>query len=369
MPPSAELPGGARFQYSDHLVRLVAEAHAAAAVLARGPASVLSQAGEHARRRAALWSARLDGSPIEDETARGVDERSPSDPVSPLVGGAASGEGGWARALKLDGLASQDVAAVEYANLLTAWEAEPALAADVLERPSGVLVELHGLICQDLVAPEVVGRPRRTVQAVHDGSQGKMLYAPPAPERLPALLAQLLDWVGVASATRPDLILAGVVHERLLEWQPFEAGNGRTARAFTRVLLRARGLDPHGLALPEHTWITDPLAYYGEVAATIRRRGDLTRWLERYAEAVVEGLDRVAGQAGPWAGSPLLAEDAVRAVVSELGADKSFTLTEVASRAGVGRDVALTVLRSGPARTLVWSEPGSQGLRYRRRDD
>lgn len=368
MPSSADLPGGAWFRYSDHLVRLLAEAQAHAAVLARAPVADLAGAAERARRQAARWSARLDGSPLEEETVEGVDVRTPLDPLPSQVQAGAPDGNGWARALKLEGLATQDVTAVEYRNLLGSWDAEAGLAADVLDRPSGVLVALHELICSGLIAPEVVGRPRRTAQALHDGAQGKMLYATVEPERVPELLEELLAWVGQASASRPDLILAGVVHERLLEWQPFEAANGRTARAMARVLLRARGLDPLGLALPERVWVADPLAYYAEVAASIRRRGDLTPWLERYAEAMVEGFVAALQElAVPVARTPDLADDAVLTVLRDLRPGDSITVPEVAARAGVGRDVAFARLRSEAARTLVRSEPGSRGLRYRRR--
>lgn len=367
MSPSAGLPGDARFTYSDHLVRLLEEAARDVAVLTLAPPERLSEETQSARRHAARWSARLDGSPLEEETARRIDT-SGSPPVPAISADAVVAQGGWARALKLGGVVTQDVAAVEYHNLLTAWDAEPALAEEVLEAPMSVLTRLHGLICAELIDGDAIGRPRRTAQAVHDGAEGKMLYAAVEPDRVPGLLAELVDWVGAASAPLPDLVLAGIAHERLLQWQPFDAGNGRTTRAFTRVLLRARGLDPDGLALPEQVWAADPLGYYGEVAATIRRRQDLTRWLERYAEAIAEGLALVSERVSPRpAGTPSPQDEAVLAAVDALGTDRPFTLTELAAQAGVGRDVALTVLRSGLARRLVRAEPGSQGLRYRRR--
>jgi len=387
-----------RFRYSDHLVGLIDEAAASGARITAAPPERLAAEALRAKHDAGRLSARLDASPLEDATADAVDAGVWTPPVSRPAGerrwSGPSGErrqsrpageprpdgpagsmaaeekvGGWATALKLDGMATQQVAAVEYANLLACYDAEPALAEQLFEAPLTVLTTLHGLICQGLVDPQVVGRPRRTAQAVHDGGQGRVIFNTADPKAVPRLLDGLVEWLGATgspgSVGLPTLVVAGVVHERLLEWQPFEAGNGRLARAAARLVLRARGLDPAAVAVPERTLAADPGGYHHEVAATMHRRGDLGPWLEWHAEAVVAGLAAAAQRLGA-SPSPSPPPRAVE-VVHPLASGATITLAEYAGATGLSRETATADLRELVAAGTLRRDPRTRGLRFRRR--
>ncbi|MBA2729697.1 MAG: Fic family protein [Euzebyaceae bacterium] len=372
-----------RFHYSDHLVGLVEDAAAAAARIAAAPPEGLAAEAQRAKRDAGRLSARLDASPLDDATADAVDagtwvwpagkrrfdepagERRSDDSAGNV---AAPQAGGWATALKLDGMATQQVAAVEYANLLACYDAEAELADQLFEAPLTVLTTLHGLICRGLVAPQVVGRPRRTIQAVHDGAQGRVLYNTPDPRVVPRLVDGLVEWLGATgsagSAGLPTLVVAGVVHERLLEWQPFEAGNGRLARATARLVLRARGLDPTAVAVPERTLAADPSGYHNEVAATIHRRGDLGPWLEWHTEAVVAGLAAVARRLVGH--SPAPPARAVQ-IAGRMAFGATITLGQYAAATGLSRDTAAADLRALVSAGTLRRDPHTRGLTFRRR--
>jgi hypothetical protein len=358
--------------YSDHLVGLLCRAEAAAARIAGADPDRRASVAAQSRLRSARLSAKLDASPLTDETAAAVDARllAGEPPVADLpdvpVPDPSPSQGGWARALKLDGLETQDVAAIEYANLLTAFDAEPRLAGEVFAHPAMVLTELHGLLCRGLVDPTLIGRPRRTEQAIHDGAQGRVVYHAPPPEQVPGLVDLLTGWLGEHSATLPALVVAGIVHERILEWQPFEAANGRVARAAARIVLRARGTDPHGVAVVEEHLHVDALGYYAEVAATIRRRGDLGPWMERWTEAAAAALEVAADRADPR--PPPSAPARATAVAEGLPVGSSITLIEYAERIGSRREVALADLRALERCGLIAPVPRTRGLRWRRVD-
>lgn len=354
---------------SDHLVALIADVAAVAARVAGADACAREAQAAAARRESARLSARLDASPLTDATADAVDERlahglAPVDSPAGAGSPAARVTDGWARALKIDQAATQEVAAVEYANLLACFDAEPSVARGVLHRPREALAELHALICRDLIDAGSAGQPRRTQQAVHDGAQGRVLYRAVEPEHVGGLLDGLAAWLAGPAHEEPALVVAGTVQERILRWQPFEAGNGRVARAASRVVLRARGVDPQGLAVAERLPAADPLGYHREVAAGMHRR-DLGPWLERAAEAVLSGLIAAAEAVDP-AGRP---QPPVRAaaVVDGLDADEVVTVTDYAARAGVDRDVARADLRALVLAGRVEAVTGSGGLRVRAR--
>lgn len=357
-------PVTGEFVYTHHLVALVGRSEAAAARLAGAEPERRAAVAAGARRESAKLSARLDASPLEDTTADLVDERQGKGLPPVEVAEADHAAGGWATALRLEGMPSQDIAAVEYANLLACFDVERELAERLYDDPLAVLSTLQETICKGLVGAGVAGRLRRTEQAVHDGAQGQVLYTPPPPERVGGLLDALAAWLGQRSVRYPALVVAGAVHERILEWQPFEAANGRTARAAGRLVLRASGLDPHGLAVTERWLAADPLGYHREVAATIRRRGDLGPWLERFGEATCAALDAAAEALQP---SPTLHPPARAARYAEgLVAGQSVTLADYARVLGVPMPVARAELEALARTGQVRLEPGSRGLRYRR---
>ncbi|HVL99470.1 MAG TPA: Fic family protein [Egibacteraceae bacterium] len=358
-----------RFSYSDHLVSLVADAGAAAARLAAADPAARQAHAAAARREYARLSARLDASPLTDATADKVDEREsrglpPSPQQAGSVSPAARVTAGWARTLKIDEAATQEVAALEYANLLAAFDVESAVAPGIFDDPRRALADLHAVLCRGLVDPALAGHARRTELAVHEGAQGRVIYHPAPPARIDALLDELATWLTGPGGAKPALVVAGVVHERILQWQPYEAANGRLARAASRLVLRARGVDPDGLAVAERLPAADPLAYHSEVAATIRRRDDLGRWLERAAEAVVAGLAAAADAVAPRPACALPAR--ALAIAAELAPGAALTVADYADRAGASRASARAELRALAGAGFMEMVPATGGLRFRR---
>ena len=354
-----------RVPYTAYLVALVAEASTAAGRLLDLPEERVRPLREHARRETARFSARLDGSPLDDETVAKVDG---GQWVPPAHLDAGERAGGWASALRLDGMATSDVAAVEYANLLAAYDAESFLVDEFFDRPLETLAELHGIVCRGLVEPDVIGRLRSTAQAVHDGAQGRVIFNTPDPETLPRLLGDLEAWLrgvsGEGSAAYPAPVAAAIVHEVLLQWQPYEAANGRIARVAARMVLRARGVDPHGIAVPERVWAGDAGGYYTEVAATIRRRGDLGPWAERHTEALVEALTAAVVAAHP--GGAVQPHARARQAAAALPSGQTITVAEYAERYEVSRETAWRDLRALSVWGEMIREPKSLGRRFRR---
>lgn len=101
--------------------------------------------------------------------------------------------------------------------------------------PLQALARLHALAAADLIDEDRLGRPR------HD---------PEVAARLD-LVTRLVT--GASSVPAP--VLASVAHGELLALAPFGAGDGIVARAVSRLVTMATGLDPHGLGVPEVYWM------------------------------------------------------------------------------------------------------------------
>ena len=234
------------------------------------------------------------------------------------------------------------------------------------------LATLHGRMTEGLVASERVGRLRRGPRVVHDASVGRVLYFPTDPALLAEAWEALLRHVtasgaGGSAARLPAAVRASLLHLELVRHQPFDAANGRAARAAARLALLADGLLPSGLGAPDAALAEDTLAYHEEVAASIRRR-DATGWAERMLEAhgltlrrTIEALrgPSVPG-AGPASGPPL---EPVPAALED-----DFTLSDVMALLRVGSADARQRCSDWVVDGSVRRVPGSSGLRLRRHE-
>jgi hypothetical protein len=206
--PLMELPGVA--EASDRARDALGRAHRHRANLRGWPVTAAEAA-----LRAARASSVLDGGPVrlDDLLEASLQDRGVADPVF----------GGALRvAQALEGGAGP---------LVGIWQRAPLQA----------LARLHMLAAADLVDDNRLGRPRA------DAEVGPRLE----------LLADLVT--GRTRASAP--VVAAVAHGELLTLKPFGSADGVVARAVSRLVTIASGLDPHGLGVPEVSWMRQPADY------------------------------------------------------------------------------------------------------------
>jgi hypothetical protein len=345
-----------RFGRSPHLVELVAEVERLAATIATAPeddrrALGLRRADEVVRATLSLDGAEGDALPGPDEAAAALAT------AAPVAPDPSDRRGAWLDMLRVfDTPSDREIRALEVLGA-RAGDASDDLTAGLLSDPGTALAELHRRLTRGLVRDERAGAPRITEQAVHDGSTGRVVFFTSEPADVPGELALLEAWLVSAGTREHGLIVSGVLHLELLRIHPYDAANGRLARAAARLVLRARGLDPDHLAAPEPALARDAMGYVEEVARTMRRR-DLTIWLERWGEAVAEGLRTSARALGVLDAE--VPDDAAAFVVAR----SAFTIADHRAELGLtpaeGREQLQKLLDSG----LVARQPGSRGLRF-----
>jgi hypothetical protein len=145
-------------------------------------------------------------------------------------------------------------------NLVGVWQRAPLQA----------LARLHMLAAADRVDESHLGRPRA------DADVGPRLE----------LLAQI-----VSGGTRaPAPVVAAVAHGELLTLAPFGTADGVVARAVSRLVTIATGLDPHGLGVPEVGWMRRAADYREAAAgfATATPEG-MAKWLVLCCRAMRTG--------------------------------------------------------------------------------
>jgi hypothetical protein len=235
--PLMELPGVA--EASDRARDALGRAHRHRANLRGWPVTAAE-----ASLRAARASSVLDGGPVrlEDVASAASANLVVSDPV---FGGALR----VAQALEGGG-----------GPMIGIWQRAPLQA----------LARLHMLAAADQVDDDQLGRPRA------DAEVGPRLE----------LLADLVT--GRTEASAP--VVAAVAHGELLTLRPFGSADGVVARAVSRLVTIASGLDPHGLGVPEVNWMRQSADYRdaarGFSAGTPRGVGD---WLVLCCRAMQAG--------------------------------------------------------------------------------
>ena len=101
--------------------------------------------------------------------------------------------------------------------------------------PLQALARVHALAAADLVDDDQLGRPRQQPETA-----GRL---------------DLLSRLVTGGSSVPAPVLAAVAHGELLTLAPFGSADGVVARAISRLVSIASGLDPHGLGVPEVYWL------------------------------------------------------------------------------------------------------------------
>lgn len=126
--------------------------------------------------------------------------------------------------------------------------------------PLQAIARLHALAAADLTDDDHLGRPRA------GGDIGRRL--------------ELLADIVTGGTAVPAPVLAGVVHGELLTLEPFGTADGVVARAVSRLVTIASGLDPHGLGVPEVYWMRQSGDYRAAARGFSSGTADgLTAWL------------------------------------------------------------------------------------------
>jgi hypothetical protein len=158
---------------------------------------------------------------------------------------------------------------VAHAALQVATEVG-SLAGTWKRAPLQVLARLHTVAVTGQVPDAELGRPRPGAGVS---------------ERLTTL-------ADVAEASESSgVVVAGVVHAELMTLQPFAAGNDLVARAASRVVLVARGVDPDALTVPEMGLLELGADAYKEALDAFAggTSAGLAQWLTFHAASVQRG--------------------------------------------------------------------------------
>lgn len=191
----------------------------------------------------------------------------------------------------------------EVVNLWKAMEFLDQCAARKLPITEQLIKKLHAII-------RVISRGRRPTiseyrteqNAITDQRTGEIVYLPPEPHDVPALMEDLVAWVNQPETQQiPVPIKAGIFMWQFLTIHPYIDGNGRTARALATYILWQHGLWLKGLFILESYYDRHLDGYYRNLQMGLhhnyyfgRNDADLTPWLSFFIDGLTEVFQEAA---------------------------------------------------------------------------
>jgi Fic family protein len=107
----------------------------------------------------------------------------------------------------------------------------------------GLIREIHKRLVEGVRGGGARPGEWRTVQNfVANSKTGEIIYTPPPPSVVPALMRELVEWLRDEAAIHPVLV-AGIAQFQLVHIHPFVDGNGRTSRLLSTLCLYRAGYD------------------------------------------------------------------------------------------------------------------------------
>jgi Fic family protein len=208
---------------------------------------------------------------------------------------------------------------------------------------------------------------RQSQNVIRDSETGRIVYLPPEPADVPALMAAMVQWIAQSEkAVLPVPLIAGLAHYQFVTIHPFMDGNGRTTRLLATFLLHRGGYGLRGFFSLEEHHARDQAAYYRALAIHPhhnypegRAEADLTPWLEYFVPTMArvftlarEEALRAAGSGFPGEPIELRRLDArARAVLALFARTERITSADVARTLGLSprtaRDLLAEWVRDG----------------------
>lgn len=157
----------------------------------------------------------------------------------------------------------------------------------------GLIREIHKRLVEGVRGGRAQPGEWRTVQNhVANSKTGEIVYTPPPPGEVPALMHELAMWLRGELAVHPVLV-AGIAQFQLVHIHPFVDGNGRTSRLLSTLCLYRAGYDFKRLFTISEYYDRDRAAFY-EAIQSVRQAGmDLTGWIEYFASGLATQLQEV----------------------------------------------------------------------------
>jgi Fic family protein len=156
------------------------------------------------------------------------------------------------------------------------------------------LKKMHELTVYRILPDTAVGVFRKNQVVVKNSITGEVTFRPPPAIEVPFHLERFLQWLNTVTPEETHTVVkAGITHYELVRIHPFLDGNGRVARATATLVLFLEGYDVKRFFSLEEHYDREPVLYYEALQSVNNRGGDMTYWIEYFAQGLAIELTRI----------------------------------------------------------------------------
>jgi Fic family protein len=236
------------------------------------------------------------------------------------------------------------------------------------------ILALHRDVTRDTLDDPAAEGAFRTVRVVVGNRRTKeVVYSPPAPKEVRALVAGLVAWLNSESARQMHPVLvAAIAHYELVRIHPFVDGNGRTARALATLIMTMQKFDIKRFFTLDDFYDSDRAAYYAALKRTNESYPDCTSWLEYFLAGVEISLHRVkervlllsSDEHKKGVGGQVALSERQMKIIEHIHARGSVKTSDLVAMFNVSRQAALKELTALLEKDLILREGDRRGARY-----
>ncbi len=153
---------------------------------------------------------------------------------------------------------------------------------------------IHALTVYRLLPEDAVGVFRKKQVVVRNSQTGEITFRPPPAIEVPFHIDHFLQWLNTVTPEQIHAVIkAAITHYEFVRIHPFIDGNGRVARALATLVLFLEGYDVKRFFSLEEHYDREPVLYYEALQMVANRNGDMTVWIEYFAEGLAIELTRI----------------------------------------------------------------------------
>ena len=120
----------------------------------------------------------------------------------------------------------------------------------------------------------------------------EVIYMPPKPREVPALMSDFVKWINLKSDIHP-VLKSGIIQFQFVHIHPFVDGNGRTSRLLCTAYLYKEDYDFKKLFSISQYYDKDRKNFYEAIQAVRNNNMDMTVWLEYFVKGFLFQMNEV----------------------------------------------------------------------------
>ncbi len=136
------------------------------------------------------------------------------------------------------------------------------------------------------------GRYRNIQNYIGNAVTKEIIYIPPKPKEVPALMKDFVDWINTESDIHP-VLKSGIIQFQFVHIHPFVDGNGRTSRLLCTAFLYQKDYDFKKLFSISEYYDKDRQNFYQAIQSVRNNNMDMTGWLEYFVKGFLFQMNEV----------------------------------------------------------------------------